>query len=182
MSKWGEVDNAPRESTDDKFVEEFFNETIENAKINLKRDGHLIPIVFIVGPTREIGMIPVSFDSPQEKYRVYDAIGEACIRFRQTGKLSAVITINDARMAMAPINQSEEEYTKSFKPGSIANDKANKEAIIVSLTRVGHEPKTAIVAYHRDASEKVEKFEEPIILGEGGHTGAKMMMLPRWWE
>jgi hypothetical protein len=182
MSKvWNDV-KMPQPPTDDKFVEEFFNETIENAKINLKRDGHLVPIVFIVGPTREIGMIPVSFDSPEEKYRVYDAIGEACIRFRQTGKLSAVITINDARMAAVPMDVPEEEVLKTFKPGSIANNKANKEAIIVSLTRVGHEPKTAIVAYHRDAREKVEKFEEPIILGEGGQTGAKMMMLPRWWE
>ncbi|SRR5258708_6798099 len=67
---------------------------LEQAKKDLSRDKHLIPVAFVV-THKEVSDFTLTFEGPQEKQFVYSEL----VRVAREQNAYAIITINDARLS-----------------------------------------------------------------------------------
>ena len=135
---------------------------IEQAKQNLRQDGCLFPVAFIVTP-ETILVSGVRFETPEEKQEAYQAVIEAA---RQHLAL-AIITLNDAHYGRPAPGQ-----TASHVPGRLAAEGA-PECIFLSVSGPDITTWSVTVPYKRPADgiafEPPEEFE-----------GGDFNLLPGW--
>jgi hypothetical protein len=75
-------------------LKELAFEVLEQAKADLSRDKHLVPVAFVI-TDNEVSDFALTFDGPQEKQSVYSEL----VRVAREKNAYAIITINDARLS-----------------------------------------------------------------------------------
>jgi hypothetical protein len=137
-------------------------EALETAKEDLRRDGYLLPVAFVV---TDEGIIDfnIQFKDRNEKSWVYSKLVEVA----KEKNAKAIITINDAQITKPP-----QEDNAQTQPES-AGDGISKECLYLTISGPGVQTWTVSVPYYRATSGIIfgKQFEA---------TNDILNLLPGW--
>lgn len=143
-------------------LKEYAYQILEIAKQNLRKDGALFPVAFLV-TGEQLLATPLNFTGLEEKEQAYAAlVAEA----REMNAL-AIITLNDAHYE--PLDA---PYREPVRPGQLAEEGA-PECILLTVSGPGMENWEIILPYQRTAEGIA--FAEPQEI-----TGGQIALLGEW--
>jgi hypothetical protein len=134
---------------------------LETAKEDLRRDGYLLPVAFVV---TDEGIIDfnIQFKDQNEKSCVYSKL----VELAKEKSAKAIITINDAQVTEPTQKDNAEPQQKSTERGS-------KECLYMTISGPGIQTWTVSVPYYRATSG--------IIFGKQFETTSDILnLLPGW--
>lgn len=102
--------------------------TLDFAKVLLKKDGILPPVVFMYKQDRS-SIIPVKFNGDREKHAFYTSIGSACKRFGAT----RVVLVNDAAMRSFDSSDDYEKILQDPTEAPLTYPKSMRTEVIIVL-------------------------------------------------
>lgn len=144
-------------------LREYVSLLLEQAKQNLKQDGYLVPVAFIV-TAEQILLVPVAFEGPEEKTQAYGKVVEVA---REHNAL-AIVTLNDARYS----TDTSQESVEAYYPGKLAAERA-PECISITVSGPAITTWALTVPY--------ERTQEGIVFGQAKESsGGKLHLLPGW--
>jgi len=108
-------------------LREFAGQILEMAKENLRNDGCLLPVAFLVTPEQVLAT-PIVFQNQEEKEGAYRQLVETA-RARQA---LAIVTLNDAHYRPDPSGETRAVYY----PGKLAAEGA-AECILLTISGPG---------------------------------------------
>lgn len=111
--------------------EELAKSILAAAKENLRADGHLVPIVFIVPQDGSIAGVPMSFDNRAEKSLKYRLLYDAVLPTNP----KCIITLNDTYMKRY---QKEQLKIESLAAAKAAGDAEVGEGIALMVFTPEH--------------------------------------------
>ena len=144
-------------------IRQFALQALEQAKDDLKRDKHLIPVAFIC-KYDEVLDFTLCFEGEDEKLTVYSEL----IRLAKEGNAHAIITINDAHC----VPNSSDDFLESYYPGKLAAERA-PECIYLTVSGPSINTWSISVPYERKGQQII--FEDPVET-----TGDRLNLLTGW--
>ena len=114
-------------------------EALETAKEDLRRDGYLLPVAFVVTDEGTIDF-NIQFKDQNEKSWVYSKLVEVA----KEKNAKAIITINDAQITKPP----QEDNSQP----ELAGDGIGKECLYLTISGPGVQTWTVSVPYYRATS------------------------------
>jgi hypothetical protein len=135
---------------------------LETAKEDLRRDGYLLPVAFVVTDA-EIIDFNIRFKDQNEKSCVYSKL----VELAREKNAKAIITINDAQVTEPTQKDDSETRQKS------AEDGIREECLYMTISGPGIQTWTVSVPYYRATSG--------IIFGKQFETTDDILnLLPGW--
>jgi hypothetical protein len=142
-------------------LKEYAHKVLEIAQQNLRNDGYLAPVAFLVTPEQELEIVELLFEGEEEKQQAYAEL----VRTARRLNAMAIITLNDARYEPHPGSP----YTR---PGQLEEEGA-PECILITISGPGIESWDVISPYTRS--------DEGIVFGETEeHLGGQINLLGDW--
>jgi hypothetical protein len=148
--------------SDDFDLREFALSVLQIAKENLKKDGELVGIAFII--TNDlIRCAAMEFSDHDEKSVLYEAL----VKFARDESAMALITCNDAFLS----NDAGPEALETYYPGKLAAEGA-KECIMLTVSGPGIKTWSLDLSYERTErgiqfGDVVEETDEELGFLEG---------------
>jgi hypothetical protein len=143
-------------------IKEFALKEMETAKNDLRRNGYLIPVAFIVTDT-EVFDYTLDFGSAEEKASVYAALVDDAIH----KDARAIITINDANVT------SDSEISSQSAINGAANLKRVQECMFLAVSGPAIQTWTTCLPYDRTS--------DGIVFGMPSETTNDFLNLLRGW-
>jgi hypothetical protein len=142
-------------------LKEYAYKVLEIAQENLRNDGYLVPVAFLVTPEQELEVMELLFEGEEQKQQAYTEL----VRTAREHQAMAILTLNDARYVPHPSGR----YTR---PGQLEEEGA-PECILITISGPGIESWDIISPYTR--------ADEGIVFGETQeHLGGEINLLGDW--